>query len=133
MRGCLISGSAPGVSTNFTIDASNFYAIVVKVSVAENWIVVGSHNPTTGIFSLGANVSNVVGIPYHKTAADAATLWTQVGGTVGELDKLDPVADAWVPYLGFEAPGVSTNFAINPGDAVVIKVSAPQPYTPAHY
>jgi hypothetical protein len=124
---------APPVSTNFAINATNFYALIVKVSATGNWIVVGSHNPTSGIFTLGANVNNVVSIPYHATATNAATLWSQVGANVTELDSLDSATDTWVPYFGFEAPPISTNFTLTPGTAYIIKVSASTPYTPAHY
>jgi hypothetical protein len=124
---------APPVSTNFPINAAHFYALIVKVGTTGNWIVVGSHNPTAGIFSLAANVNNVVSIPYHTTATDAATLWTQVGANVAELDYLDTASDTWMPYLGFDAPPVSTNFTITPGTAYIIKVGATTPFTPAHY
>jgi hypothetical protein len=124
---------------NFAVSTSgqliDAQAILVKVVANANWVVVGSHSPsmqmTLSAFSAGTNDGlNWRSIPYHTTAADALTLFSQIPN-VAELDLYDPTTQTVRIYDG----GFNVdNFPITPGVGILIKVTASSStWAPAHY
>lgn len=130
----------PPLSVNFAIGSSDGFAYLVKVSSDTVWVVVGSHNPTLGL-NLSApsgshSGTNWVAVPYHSTASDAATLFSQVPDCT-QVSRYMASSDSFEDYLGFDDPPLSTNFALTPGTPYLVKVSTDHTggsaWTPAHY
>jgi hypothetical protein len=115
-----------GRGTNFAVTPGEAY--VIKVSAPTNWIVVGSHNPSLSLSLAAGGASNWVSVPYHATATDASTLFTQLGANVTQVSRWDNPTGSIQTWTGR-----GTNFALTPGEAVVIKVGSVTPWTPAHY
>lgn len=108
-------------------------AILVKVGVTENWIVVGSHNPamTVPLYAGGAGHTgvNFRSVPYHTTATSASVMFGAIPGCA-ELDLWDEAAGTFRVYDGaFNLD----DFPITAGQPLVIKVGATANWTPAHY
>ena len=114
-------------STNFTLNKGE--GIVIKVSSAENFIVVGSHDPSFAYSLAAGGYSNWVAVPYHETATDASGIWGELTNP-SQISRWDNASGAYQTYTGSAR---STNFTLNKGEAIVIKVSANESWTPAHY
>jgi len=114
-----------GRGTNFNTTAGEAY--LVKVSVANNWIVVGSHNPGLAVSLSAGGDSNWVSVPYHTTATNASTLFTQISNAsqVSRWDNPTGLMQTWT--------GRGTNFNLAAGEGVLVKVSVANSWTPAHY
>ena len=114
---------------NFAITSGLAYMVVS--TTAFNWIVVGSHNPSLGVATT-ANLQNLISVPYHATATDAATLYTQLvaAGATG-LSVLNYTGTAWQNWSGGGFGQV--NFPLVPGTGVMVVSTAAFAWTPAHY
>jgi hypothetical protein len=116
---------------NFALQPGIGYE-VLSTSDVSNWVIVGSHNPSTTI-SFTGNQVKFVSIPYHTTLTTAATLRNEiiaVGGTGVNVYNWN--GTAWQRYAGGTIGQV--NFAITPGIAYeVLSTSNCGPWTPPHY
>ena len=116
---------------NFALQPGIGYQ-VKSTSAVSNWVIVGSHNPSTTI-SFTANQSKYVSVPYHTTLTNAAGLRNEiiaVGGTSVEVFNWN--GTAWQRYAGGGIGQV--NFNLAPGLAYQIKsTSACGPWAPSHY
>ena len=111
--------------TNFAVTAGEAY--VVQVSATTNWIVVGSHNPGLAV-TMTVNYSNYISVPYHTTATNASTLFTQIpsASVISRWNNATPIWENWTGARG-------TNFALTVGEGYVAQVSATGTWPPAHY
>jgi len=106
---------------------------VKSTAAVDNWVVVGSHNPSTTI-GLDANgVSKYIAIPYHTTSTSAALFYNELvaaGGTAVNVYNWN--GTAWQRWAGGGLGQV--NFAVTPGVAYQAKSTAAiAAWTPAHY
>ncbi|HQO20792.1 MAG TPA: hypothetical protein PK747_09675 [Acidobacteriota bacterium] len=106
---------------------------VKSLAAVSNWVIVGSHNPSTTI-SLAANsVSKYISVPYHTTATTASMFRNELvaaGGT--SVNVYNWNGTTWQRWAGGGAGQV--DFAITPGLALQAKsLAAIAAYTPAHY
>ncbi|MFB3851563.1 MAG: hypothetical protein ACE14Q_06540 [Acidobacteriota bacterium] len=116
---------------NFALTPGIGYQVVSTADVS-NWVIVGSHNPSTTI-SFDAGIAKYVSVPYHTTSTNAATLRNEiiaVGGTGVNVYNYN--GTAWQRYAGGGVGQV--NFALQPGIAYqIVSTAACGPWTPAHY
>jgi len=116
---------------NFALTAGLGYEVLSTADVS-NWVIVGSHNPSTTI-SFTANQAKYVSVPYHTTSTDAANLRNEiiaVGGTGVAVYNWN--GTAWQRWAGGGFGQV--NFVLSPGLAYEILSTADcGPWTPAHY
>ena len=111
---------------NFAITPGEAYIVIV--SATTNWIVVGSHNPGLAV-PLTINYDNYVSVPYHTTATNAGTLWSQIPdcATVNRWDNTLGGLQTWNGVRG-------DNFPLTPGEGLIIIVnSSSASWAPAHY
>lgn len=116
---------------NFAITPGIGYQVVSTGDVS-NWVIVGSHNPTTTL-SLAANVSKYIAVPYHTTSATAQYLRMEViaaGGAGVQVYNYN--GSVWQRYAG---GGIGQyNFNVVPGTAYqVVSTGDVASWTPAHY
>jgi hypothetical protein len=122
--------------TNFAIDATKAYMVIV--TAAENWVVVGSHDPA-GVVNLdysGSLSQNWISVPYHSTAADAATLKTEMIGDGAQVYRVYRWNSGTDDYTYYETSRSGTNFSITPGMGVMVIIentSGTVTWTPEHY
>lgn len=116
---------------NFALTPGIGYQVLSTANVS-NWVIVGSHNPSTTI-SFVANQSKYVSVPYHTTSTNAATLRNEiiaVGGTGVTVYNYN--GSVWQRYAGGGVGQV--NFTLQPGIAYqILSTSNCGPWTPAHY
>ncbi len=113
--------------TNFTPVAGEAY--LVKVSVAGNWVVVGSHNPGFALSLSGNGALNWISVPYHTVDTNAAALFSEISSCT-QVSRWDNTSGSYQTWNGVKG----TNFTLTPGEGVLVKVSATTvPWTPAHY
>jgi hypothetical protein len=117
--------------TDFAITPGE--GIVVKVTSGTNWTIVGSHNPTTayGLTKTGILQLNWVSVPYHTTAATASGICTDVGANSYSVSHWVRSSETYEDWSCVYSSG--TDFAIAPGEALAVKVSAATTWTPSHY
>ncbi len=105
---------------------------VKSTAAVSNWVIVGSHNPSTSI-PLAANVSKYLAVPYHTTSTTAGLLRNELiaaGGTGVEVFNYN--GSVWQRYAGGGFGQV--DFAIAPGTGIQAKSTAAiAAWTPAHY
>ena len=116
---------------NFALQPGIGYQVKSTAAVS-NWVIVGSHNPSTTI-SFTAGQAKFVSVPYHTTLTNAAGLRNEiiaVGGTGVNVYNWN--GTAWQYYAGGGIGQV--NFNLTPGLAYQIKsTSNCGPWTPPHY
>jgi len=116
---------------NFALQPGIGYEVKTTNDVS-NWVIVGSHNPSTTI-SFTANQAKYVSIPYHTTSGTAAYLRNEIialGGTGVNVYNWN--GTAWQRYAGGGTGQV--NFAITPGLAIEVKTTNNvASWVPAHY
>ncbi|HNQ79001.1 MAG TPA: hypothetical protein PKJ37_10955 [Acidobacteriota bacterium] len=116
---------------NFALAAGDGYQVVSTADVS-NWVIVGSHNPSTTI-TMSATVAKYVAVPYHSTSTSAALLRNEIiaaGGTGVNVYNWN--GTAWQRYAGGGVGQV--NFALTPGLAYqCVSTAAVGSWTPAHY
>lgn len=125
--------------TPFTVNPGE--GIYVKPNTNQDFIIVGSHNPTLQLTLtyVDANHVNVnwISVPYHTTAANAENLCDEIGGvcnTLGncEVGKWNVSTDTYSTWTCQTAKG--TPFTLTPGEAVYVKPNATiTGYIPSHY
>ncbi len=121
-----------GRSTNFALTPGE--GLLVKVPADLNYVIVGSHDPSVTVtvdLQAGSNIS-MIAVPYHSmstTADDVANEFGGIGVGVSEVSKWDATNQAWISWLG----GRSTNFALTPGEGLLVKVPAQVVWSPSHY
>lgn len=113
-----------GFGNNFAITPGECY--VVKVRNNATWVVVGSHNPSLAL-PLTAGYSNFVSVPYHTTATNAQSLFNQIPN-VSSVSRWNNATGLWESWIGF-----GNNFAITPGEGLVVKVRTTSTWAPAHF
>jgi hypothetical protein len=129
---------APAVS--FSLAAGEGYFVNMLSNV--NYIVVGSHDPSLAIQldaatpGVSATGKNFLAPPYNITATNAYALMLDIGsGSVAPIlnvSKFNTINDTFTVYNGrMGAPAAS--FALAPGEAYFVNMSASVPYTPSHY
>jgi len=132
------------MTDNFTITSGgqlvDAKAILVQVGATRNWVVVGSHSPsmTVPIYAYAAGTHtgfNWVSIPYHRTAADATALWTQLAAVTPNTATvtLQQFQESNGTYLIYDGDMMTDNFTVTAGLPVLIQSSANKTWTPAHY
>jgi hypothetical protein len=117
---------------NFGLTAGIGYGVKTTNDIT-NWVIVGSHNPSTTI-AFDANVQKFVSVPYHTTSPDAAAFRNEIiaiGGTGVNVYNWN--GSVWQRYAGGGAGQV--NFSIVPGVALGVKTTNTPSNTwiPAHY
>jgi len=116
---------------NFPITPGLGYQVKSTVDMS-NWVIVGSHNPSTTI-PVTANVSAFIAVPYHTTCGTAQYLRLELmaqGGTGVQVYSWN--GTVWQRYAGGGAGQV--NFNIVPGSAYQAKSTADiAAYLPSHY
>jgi len=116
-----------GAGINFALVAGAGYQIKTTNALS-NWVVVGSHNPTTSIGTT-ANVTKIVAPPYHTTCTTAQLLRNELVAAGGGATTVSNwTGTAWQNYTG-----AGINFAIVPGAAYQIKTTNAITWTPSHY
>jgi hypothetical protein len=111
--------------TNFSVTEGEAY--IITVSSTTNWVVVGSHDPSFAL-TLTAGYNNHVSIPYHTTATNAGTLFSQITG-VTQVKRWDNASGTFQSWNGTRG----TNFTLSPGEGLIVTVSGTGTWTPAHY
>lgn len=116
-----------GAGVNFALVPGVGYRVTTSVGLT-NWVVVGSHNPSTTVVTT-AGQAKYVAIPYHSTSTTAAQFRNELiaaGGGVVSVSNW--TGTAWQNYTG-----AGVNFAIVPGAAYRATTSVGVTWTPAHY
>jgi hypothetical protein len=119
-------------SPDFALEAGK--GLFIKAGANNNYIVVGSHDPSAVIQLEAAGPAsnsgtNLYAPPYHGTAATAAALFQELGAAnVQNIQGYDTSADGF----NFYSFG-SGNFDINPGEAYFVKMGTTLAYSPSHY
>lgn len=115
--------------TAFTVTSGE--GLFVRVSASTTPVLVGSHDPNLTIPQAGftVGVDNFLSIPYHTTATVANDICAEVGNAslVSRFDTPTQIRQDWTCPWG-------TNFTINIGEALGVRVSGANPgFIPAHY
>jgi len=119
--------------TNFAITQGEAY--MFAVTTAYDWVVVGSHNPAAAVsVAPGGSLNQVwVSVPYHTTATNAGTLFTEINTDTAtccaSISRWNTSANGFETWSG----RAGTNFAVTPGIAVMLAVTKAGTWTPAHY
>lgn len=113
-----------GRGTNFTVTKGEAY--IAFVSANSNWVIVGSHDDVYNL-PVTAGYTNFISVPYHTTATNASTLFSQVPNclTLSRWNNATGLFENWT--------GRGTNFALTPGEGLIAFVSANGNWGPAHY
>jgi hypothetical protein len=113
-------------------------AYFIKMSADSQYIVVGSHDPSTPV-SLDApgagsyNGTNFFAYPYHATFNTAKGLMDDIGsGNVVNVQRLVESTNAIEVYTG-RTGTPDPDFSLVAGEGYFIKMSATVSYTPSHY
>jgi len=116
---------------NFNLAPGIGYQVKSTADVS-NWVIVGSHNPST-VLTLAGTVSKYIAVPYHTTCTTAQFLRLEVmaaGGT--GVNVYDWNGTAWQRYAGGGVGQV--NFNITPGTAYQVKSTGDvTSWVPSHY
>ena len=85
--------------------------------------------PSVGVSNSG---TQTIGLPYNRQvgidfASELRNDILAAGFTSVQLQKYDPPTDQNSPYPG------GVDFALVPGEAYLVKVTADTPFVPAHY
>lgn len=125
------------LGTNFTIESGIGYMVNVTAASTYNWVVVGSHDPSKQVpLIYGGSNQNWLSVPYHTTAADAATFKTELGNdglTVGSVWRWNVASNSFTYYTSSR---LGTNFSIVPGVSYMVNITADpgtNNWTPEHY
>jgi len=122
----------PGPAGNFALQAGKGY--LVRVSSTGSYIIVGSHDPgfTVQLKGQAVGVSktgrNRYAHPYHGVAATASELLAELAPQATQIETFNRATDTNPPY-----PGPAGDFALVPGQAYLVRVTADKNFVPAHY
>jgi hypothetical protein len=127
--------TAPG-NTNFALTEGE--ALIVRVSAAANWTIVGSHDNAYAV-PLSATVvgvtdgTNTISVPYHTNKTNAAGLFGEIT-SIQSISRWNQATSSTqrCSNATCTAPG-NTNFPVTIGEGLIIRVSAASTWTPAHY
>lgn len=114
-------------------------AILVQVDATGNWIVVGSHSPSMAVpihaYGTGHTGFNWVSIPYHRTAATASSLHTQLVAVTPNTAYmlLQQFQESTGSYLMYDGDIFTDDFNVTAGLPVLIQTDTTKSWTPAHY
>ncbi len=123
------AGGTSGGQVNFALEAGTGYQ-VYSTNANTNWVIVGSHNPSTSI-SIAAGATKYLAVPYHTTCTTAQLLRNELGGAGITLYNWN--GSVWQRYAGGTSGG-QVNFTITPGLAYqVYTTNAINNYVPSHY
>ena len=127
------SGGGVG-QINFALTAGLGYQVVSNTA-ATNWVIVGSHNPSTTI-PLDVGVTKYIAIPYHTTSTTAQLLRNELvaaaGGGTPTISVYNWNGTAWQRYSGGGVGQV--NFNLTPGLAYqAVTNTTISGWLPAHY
>jgi hypothetical protein len=116
---------------DFALIPGEGYLIQVNTSVS--YVCVGTHDPSATVSMLkGAQLNmNFVSVPYHSMCSMASDLRTEMGGAtyVANIQRWDTATESWKLYTGRAAQ----DFAITPGEALLVQVNTSFTWTPSHY
>jgi hypothetical protein len=128
-----------GASVNFPIVPGDGY--FATVSANTSYVIVGSHNPSLSIqFDAPGSNGSATGTtlwsyPYHSVSTTAEQLRNEINNFVG-----DPNRAVVARFLrsnngvqSYTGGGASVNFALIPGEAYFVTVSANTAFVPAHF
>jgi len=112
-----------------------------KMATTTNYIVVGSDNPTLasnlyapGTVPVSKSGTNLFAYNYHQTAATAKGLMDDIGlASVTNVQKYLVATDTTQAYTGRRGNTSAQDFALTPGQAYFLKMTATMTYTPSHY
>ena len=124
--------------TPFTVNPGE--GIYIKVNANQDFVIVGSHNPTLQLNLTYAGSTyvntNWISIPYHTTSANAENLCDEIGGTCNtlgncEVGKFNVSTNSYTTWICQTTKG--TPFSLTAGEAVYVKVNTNTSFTPSHY
>lgn len=109
----------------------------IKMNSGVDYIVVGSHDPSTAISLDASGAGSISGtnffaLPYHSTAATALDLMNDIGfADVANVQRFVESNDGLETYTGRR--GSPPIFNLVPGEAYFIKMNSTVAYVPSHY
>jgi hypothetical protein len=107
--------------------------LLIKVNTTFSYTCVGTHDPSATVtLPLGAGPNNnYVSVPYHSMSSLASELRAEMGGgaNVANISRYNTGTQTWQTYNGRPA----TDFALVPGEALLVKVNASFTWSPSHY
>lgn len=110
---------------NFLVNPGEAY--IINVAATTTWLVLGSHNPALAL-NLTTGWNNYVSIPYHTTATNASTLFSQIPHCtlLSRWDNPTGAVQSWDGSRG-------VNFTLTPGEGLIVNVSVTGSWIPPHY
>lgn len=129
-----------GVSVNFPIVPGEGY--FASVNANTSYVIVGSHNPSLSLQLVGpaagvsATGSQLYSYPYHSVATTAEALRNEINAFVGDpsratVGRFLRATNGQETYDG--TGGGAANFALIPGEAYFVNVTADTAFVPAHF
>ncbi len=125
--------------TDFTINPGD--GLYVGAQTSFTWVIVGTDGSVTLSFNLNpptlGNV-NWISLPYTSTYAKASDIVIHIEGSIGpgahtkitELGRWDPATQTVIKYMWTASGWSGTDFMINPGDGIYLKIVASFTWTP---
>jgi N-acetylneuraminic acid mutarotase len=125
--------------TDFTINPGD--GLYVGAQTTFTWVIVGTDGSVTLSFNLNpptlGNV-NWISLPYTSTYAKASDIVIHIEGSIGpgahtkitELGRWDPATQTVIKYMWTASGWSGTDFMINPGDGIYLKIVASFTWTP---
>jgi hypothetical protein len=125
--------------TDFAISPGDgLYIGAVK---AFSWVIMGTDFTVTLPFNLNPpTLGNVywISLPYTSTYAKASDIVIHIEGSIGpgahtkitELGRWDPATQTVIKYMWTASGWSGTDFMINPGDGIYLKIVASFTWTP---
>lgn len=115
-------------------------AMLVQVGGTVNWTVVGSHSPSMPVpiygYAAGTHTGyNWISIPYHRMAADATALWTELAAAAPNTATviIQQYQESNGTYMIYDGDMMTDNFPVTAGLPVLVQTSATKSWVPAHY
>jgi hypothetical protein len=112
---------------------------IVRMNTTTNYIIVGSHNPTSPIgltqSSGGAsNGNNWLAFPYHHTANNAKQLMDDIGSaSVAQLQRYVKSNNTYETYTG-RSGSANVSWTNVPGEAYIVRMNTTvAAYVPSHF
>jgi hypothetical protein len=121
-----------GPGSDFPLE--DYEGWLVQVSIDTDYIIVGSHDPSASVAftAIQAGVSKtgrkMYAHPYHGVNTTAQAIIAEIPNAV-ELQGYNPINDGGIPYPA----GPGSDFPVDPGDCLLVQVSANSSFTPQHY
>jgi len=125
--------------TDFTISPGD--GLYVGVSASFTWVIAGTDARADLTFNLNSGPKgnlNWISVPYTATYASASDIVTHIEGSIGpgahtkitEIAKWDAANQTLLKFAWTASGWTGTNFVINPGDGIYLKIIASFTWTP---